>query len=315
MNSSLKHHGYSPEEITDVFCTHLHFDHAGGNTRLDGGKVVPTFPNATYWIQNENWELANSPSEKDQGSFMSDDWSVLVENNMIKFVDGKDMFLPGIGVHLTYGHTTGMMHPIIQDNSNTIIYMADLIPMAAHIPYPGSWLMIFILQSRFRKKKKFYQKLWKKDGLYFLNMIPFIRPVLYNLMENIFSLVNPLQSVNEVNQMEALFQKGLHAYKDKDYFSAHDHWEELWSDYYLEDRLFVQALIQMAVSFVHLENGNLKGAQSLMDKSLKKLKEYRGIQRGIKTDILVKKLEAIREHYNLIDNSGKFNWDMIPALI
>lgn len=134
-------------------------------------------------------------------------------------------------------------------------------------------------------------------------------------MGNIFSLVNPLQSVNEVNQMEALFQKGLHAYKNKDYFSAHDHWEELWSDYYLEDRLFVQALIQMAVSFVHLENGNLKGAQSLMNKSLKKLKEYGGIQRGIRTDILVKKLEAIREHYNLIDNSGKFNWDMIPALI
>ena len=115
--------------------------------------------------------------------------------------------------------------------------------------------------------------------------------------------------------MEALFQKGLHAYKNKDYFLAHDHWEELWSDYYLEDRLFVQALIQMAVSFVHLENGNLKGAQSLMNKSLTKLKEYEGIQRGIRTDILVKKLEAIREHYNLIDNSGKFNWDMIPALI
>ena len=56
-------------------------------------------------------------------------------------------------------------------------------------------------------------------------------------MENIFSLVNPLQLVNEVNQMEALFQKGLQAYHEKDYFSAHDHWEELWSDYYLKDRL------------------------------------------------------------------------------
>jgi glyoxylase-like metal-dependent hydrolase (beta-lactamase superfamily II) len=172
LNSSLKHHGYSPEEITDVFCTHLHFDHAGGNTRLDRGKVVPTFPNATYWIQNENWELANSPSEKDQGSFMSDDWSVLVENNMIKFVDGKDMFLPGIGVHLTYGHTTGMMHPIIQDNSNTIIYMADLIPMAAHIPLP--WVMAYDLHPAVtvQEKKEILPKIVKEGWMIFFEHDP-----------------------------------------------------------------------------------------------------------------------------------------------
>ena len=121
--------------------------------------------------------------------------------------------------------------------------------------------------------------------------------------------------MDDTDKIDALFQRGLQAYQDKDYFSAHDHWEELWSDYYLEDRLFIQALIQMAVSFVHLENGNLKGAKSLMDKSLKKLKEYAGIQRGIRTDFLIKKLEAIREQYNLIDTSGNFNWDMIPALI
>ena len=75
--------------------------------------------------------------------------------------------------------------------------------------------------------------------------------------------------MDDIDKIDALFQRGLQAYQDKDYFSAHDHWEELWSDYYLEDRLFIQALIQMAVSFVHLENGNLKGAKSLMDKSLK----------------------------------------------
>ena len=172
LNSSLKYHGYSPEEITDVFCTHLHFDHAGGNTRLDGGKVVPTFPNATYWIQNENWELANSPSEKDQGSFMSDDWSVLVENNMIKFVDGKDMFLPGIGVHLTYGHTIGMMHPIIQDNSNTIIYMADLIPMAAHIPLP--WVMAYDIHpvKTVKEKSEILPKISDEEWIIFFEHDP-----------------------------------------------------------------------------------------------------------------------------------------------
>ncbi len=114
---------------------------SGGNTQLIDGRLEPTFQNATYWVQSENWELANSPSEKDAGSFMSDDWSVLEENEMIQFVDGKESFLPGIENHLTYGHTTGMMHPIIGDSSQKLIYMADLIPMAAHIPLP--WVMAY----------------------------------------------------------------------------------------------------------------------------------------------------------------------------
>ena len=56
-------------------CTHLHFDHAGGNTKFDGGKIVPTFPNARYWVSSENWNLANHPSQKDVGSFMEHDWN------------------------------------------------------------------------------------------------------------------------------------------------------------------------------------------------------------------------------------------------
>jgi glyoxylase-like metal-dependent hydrolase (beta-lactamase superfamily II) len=141
LNNSLGKYGFAPEDITDVFCTHLHFDHIGGNTKLVNGKLEPVFPNATYWMQQENWDLANSPSEKDQGSFMEADWSVLAENGMIKIVDGKELFLPGINLELSYGHTTGMMLPKIQDSSNTIVYMADLIPMAAHIPLP--WVMAY----------------------------------------------------------------------------------------------------------------------------------------------------------------------------
>ena len=65
LSSSLEKYGFIPADITDVFCTHLHFDHAGGNTSIEDGKIVPTFPNATYWIHQDNWDLANSPSEKD----------------------------------------------------------------------------------------------------------------------------------------------------------------------------------------------------------------------------------------------------------
>jgi glyoxylase-like metal-dependent hydrolase (beta-lactamase superfamily II) len=141
LERSLGKYGFTPDDITDVYCTHLHFDHVGGNTKIISGKLEPVFPNATYWVQTENWELATSPSEKDAGSFMSADWSVLIKNNMIKFVDGMESFLPGIDQILSYGHTTGMMLPIIGDSSQKLIYMADLIPMAAHIPLP--WVMAY----------------------------------------------------------------------------------------------------------------------------------------------------------------------------
>ena len=133
-------------------------------------------------------------------------------------------------------------------------------------------------------------------------------------MENNFNLINPLQSVNDANQIEVLFQKGLQAYQEKDYFSAHDHWEELWSDFYLKDRLFIQALIQMAVSFVHLENGNLNGAKSLLKKSLSKLGEFSGIHRNINTDVLIMKLLCVQDQYNLLETASKFDWDLVPVL-
>jgi glyoxylase-like metal-dependent hydrolase (beta-lactamase superfamily II) len=144
LDSSLARVGLGTDDITDVLCTHLHFDHAGGNTKLKGTKIVPTFPNADYWIQNENWILANSPNEKDQGSFMKADWAVLAENKMVNLVDGKEAFIPGIEIILTYGHTTGQMHPLISDESKTLLYCGDLIPMTAHIPLP--WVMAYDIQ-------------------------------------------------------------------------------------------------------------------------------------------------------------------------
>ena len=89
LSSSLEKYGFIPADITDVFCTHLHFDHAGGNTSIEDGKIVPTFPNATYWIHQDNWDLANSPSEKDRGSYLAENWSVLAENGMIEYVTDR----------------------------------------------------------------------------------------------------------------------------------------------------------------------------------------------------------------------------------
>lgn len=172
LEKSLTKYGYTPDDITDVFCTHLHFDHVGGNTKVVNGKIEPVFPKATYWIQKENWELANSPSEKDAGSFMSDDWSVLAENGLIRFVDGKESFLPGIEQHLTYGHTTGMMHPIVADSSQKLIYMADLIPMAAHIPLP--WVMAYDIHpvQTVEEKRKILPKIVDEEWIVFFEHDP-----------------------------------------------------------------------------------------------------------------------------------------------
>jgi len=172
LERSLGKYGFTPEDITDVYCTHLHFDHVGGNTKLVDGKLKPVFPNATCWIQNENWELANLPSEKDAGSFMSNDWSVLEENDMIQFVDGRESFLPGIDQLLTYGHTTGMMHPIIGDSSQKLIYMADLIPMAAHIPLP--WVMAYDIQpvQTVQEKTEILPRIVDEDWIIFFEHDP-----------------------------------------------------------------------------------------------------------------------------------------------
>ena len=143
LSLSLAKYGFTPADITDVFCTHLHFDHAGGNTTIEDGKIVPTFPNATYWIHQDNWALANSPSEKDRGSYLAENWAVLAENGMIECVKDREGFIPGIEIMLTYGHTTGMMHPLMKDGDNTVFYAADIFPMAAHVPL--TWVMAYDL--------------------------------------------------------------------------------------------------------------------------------------------------------------------------
>ncbi len=141
LESSLAKIGLKPDQITDVYNTHMHFDHIAGGTSLVDGKIEPTFPNATYWFQKDNWKLANSPSEKDRGSFMEADWKVLAENGMVELTDGKEEFIPGINNFIVNGHTDGQMLPFISEGNQSLLYCGDLIPMSAHIPLP--WIMAY----------------------------------------------------------------------------------------------------------------------------------------------------------------------------
>ena len=170
IDSSLKKYGFTTDDITDVICTHLHFDHAGGNTIYHENNLVPTFSNATYWISEKNWNLANHPSQKDQGSFLECDWEVLAQNNMIMLV--KDKFLPGLEIYFTEGHTNGLMHPVISDGNKTLFYGADIFPTAAHIPVP--WVMSYDLRpaETIKEKDSLLKKMHDEEWILFFEHAP-----------------------------------------------------------------------------------------------------------------------------------------------
>lgn len=168
LESSLNSLGYKVDDITDIICSHLHFDHAGGNTKIDDqGKVVPTFPYATYWIQKTNLELANHPSEKDRASYLSHNWEVLAENGMIECIDGTESFLSDIEIFVSNGHTTGQQHLILRDEKTALFFAGDLFPTMAHIPIP--WVMAYDLRplQTIREKKSLLQKIVEEDWLVF----------------------------------------------------------------------------------------------------------------------------------------------------
>ena len=120
--------------------------------------------------------------------------------------------------------------------------------------------------------------------------------------------------MNEEEKKEQLFFDGLQAYEEKDFFEAHELWEELWSEYYLDDKTFIQGLIQLAVSFVHLGNGNLNGAKSLMKKSGDKFSSYSGLHRGINIDKLKQQIIIIKNEYEQLLTVEGFDWTHIPEL-
>ena len=114
--------------------------------------------------------------------------------------------------------------------------------------------------------------------------------------------------------MSELFQKGLDEYDKGDYFEAHEAWEDLWSDYNFPDRKFVQGLIQLSVSFVHLGNGNLTGAKNLLKKCQQKFDDYNGIHRKINLSDLKSSIEAVEIVYSELTDCRDFDWDLVPAL-
>ncbi len=137
LSDSLKGAGLSTEDITDVILTHLHFDHVGGATFVDGdGAVRPTFPNATYYVQKKQYEWAIHPSEKDQASYRNEKYVPLFEEGRLVLLDGEKEFLPGIFLGITNGHTVAHHTVLVTDGKETLYHPGDTIPTSSHIPLP-----------------------------------------------------------------------------------------------------------------------------------------------------------------------------------
>ena len=120
--------------------------------------------------------------------------------------------------------------------------------------------------------------------------------------------------MSDASDMKILFKKGLNEYEKGDYFEAHEAWEDLWSDYNFPDRKFIQGLIQLSVSFVHLSNGNMIGARNLLKKCEEKFSDYKGIHREININELKFAIEAVSLTYDNIEVSSEFDWDLVPVL-
>jgi len=134
---SLKNAGFSPDDVTDMFLTHLHFDHCGGGIiKKDENSFEPLFKNATYWSHSEQWNWAMNPNAREKASFLKENLLPMQESGQLKFVDEKENNFSLFDFRIAKGHTESMMLPVIKHKNRNLVYCADLLPSSAHLPLP-----------------------------------------------------------------------------------------------------------------------------------------------------------------------------------
>jgi len=157
--------GVKPEQIDIVINTHLHFDHCGWNTRVVNGKLAPTFPNATYYVQLGELEHAKHPTERDSASYFPENFLPIEEAGQWRLLEKDAVILPGVEVIRVPGHNADMQCVRLTGGGQTAFFFVDLVPTTAHLPY--AWLMGYDLYplTTLENKKKWIPEVAREGWL------------------------------------------------------------------------------------------------------------------------------------------------------
>ncbi len=179
LDISLAKYGFHRDDITDVFLTHLHFDHCGGSIQWNSDKTFyePAFKNAKFWSNTEHWHWATEPNSREKASFLDENINPMKTSGQLKFIqlNGTDFIKNselGFDIFLADGHTEKQMIPQVEYNGKTIAYMADLLPTVGHIPLP--YVMGYDTRPllTIEEKKKFLNKAADEEYFLFLEHDP-----------------------------------------------------------------------------------------------------------------------------------------------
>ena len=178
LDQSLRQKGFHRDDITDVFLTHLHFDHCGGAViRNDNGILVPAFKNAVFWSHENHWKWATQPNPREKASFLPENILPIEESGRLKLLKGEGFLLEntplGFDIILVNGHTEKQMLPVIKYQGKTLVYAADLIPTVGHLPIP--YVMGYDTRPlmTMEEKSHFLNLAYDQDFLLFLEHDPY----------------------------------------------------------------------------------------------------------------------------------------------
>jgi glyoxylase-like metal-dependent hydrolase (beta-lactamase superfamily II) len=184
LNHSLQLSGFSRSDITDVFLTHLHFDHCGGAIVREDEKLIPAFPNAVYWSNSSHWAWATRPNEREKASFLKENILPIQESGRLKMLPDEDNydenmnrlaqipFSNGFTIRIVNGHTQSMMLPQVTYKGRTIVFMADLLPSAGHLPIPYVMAYDMFPLTSLKEKKLFLEEAVAGDYILFFEHDP-----------------------------------------------------------------------------------------------------------------------------------------------
>jgi len=182
LDKSLAKYGFSRNDITDVILTHLHFDHCGGSIVREGDKLVPAFKNASYWSNKKHWDWAVHPNDREKASFLKENILPIQESGQLKFIETPSLtnteqlsstsFNDQISMRFVDGHTEAMMLPQIKYGDKTVVYMADLLPSAGHIPIPYVMAYDMFPLTTLNEKKSFLTEAVQNNYILFFEHDP-----------------------------------------------------------------------------------------------------------------------------------------------